>query len=36
MPLLKTLIGLPVLVVVLVFAFVNNDFGDFQPVAVCV
>lgn len=30
MPLLKTLIGLPVLVVVLVFAFVNNDLATFS------
>ena len=30
MPLLKTLIGLPVLIVILVFAFVNNDLATFS------
>ena len=30
MPLLKALIGLPVLIVILVFAFVNNDMATFS------
>ncbi len=30
MPLLKTLIGLPVLIVILLFAFVNNDLATFS------
>lgn len=30
MPLLKTLIGLPALIVILLFAFVNNDLATFS------
>ncbi len=30
----KMIIGLPLIIIVAVFAFVNNDMACFQPVAV--